>query len=118
MILVCFVAWIAVSQYVCWHVGTCIASESRKPKREAPMIAICVSLFLSLTENKAVSPSAARTSALEERLKELEKRLDAKETECKLLEQHLIEVRGCLEEQRERGARDLEQRDLHIQDFS
>ncbi|CAE7946425.1 mdtH [Symbiodinium sp. KB8] len=67
---------------------------------------------------RAVTPSTARTSALEERLKELEKRLDAKETECKLLEQHLIEVRGCLEEQRERGARDLEQRDLHIQELS
>lgn len=67
---------------------------------------------------RAVTSSTARTSALEERLKELEKRLDAKETECKLLEQHLIEVRGCLEEQRERGARDLEQRDLHIQELS
>ncbi|CAE7495088.1 unnamed protein product [Symbiodinium pilosum] len=88
------------------------------PRPPSPRVRTRVSSPHSVTTRRDSSPLAARTSALEERLKELERRLDAKETECKMLEHHLTEVRGCLEEQRERGARDLEQRDLHIQELS
>jgi len=69
------------------------------------------------TAQKASSPER-ESSQLEERMRELERRLDAKENQCKHLEEHLTEVRNCLEEQKQRGVSDLKQRDQHIAELN
>eukprot|EP00435_Cladocopium_sp_Y103_P034517 s1093_g8.t3 len=65
-----------------------------------------------------VSSPGQESSQLEERMRELERRLDAKENQCKHLEEHLTEVRNCLEEQKQRGMSDLKQRDQHIAELN
>jgi len=62
--------------------------------------------------------SSPETSQLEERMRELERRLDAKENMCKHLEENLNEVKSCLEEQKQRGISELKQRDLHIEELN
>jgi len=70
------------------------------------------------TAQKAASSPERESSQLEERMRELERRLDAKENQCKHLEEHLTEVRNCLEEQKQRGVSDLKQRDQHIAELN
>ncbi|CAJ1394431.1 unnamed protein product [Effrenium voratum] len=94
--------------------ANCVLLPDSPEVTESPRTVLSPQVPMQLAPMVTDACGSPPRSTLEERLKELERRLDAKESECKLLEQHLTEVRGCLEEQKQRGASDLQQRDQHI----
>jgi len=63
-------------------------------------------------------PAREAAPDLEERIRELERKLEAKEVECARLQAHVNEVNQSFAEQRERDTQAIKQRDRHIEELS